>query len=475
MKQISSKSKILKNLFGVGDAGFSFMTMIETSFFLIFLTDVAHLTLAGVAMISTLSGIFDTISTILAGVIVDKSSPKHGKYRSWLLYGPPFVIVFFALQFTKVGTDFTAALVICVGFVINHFIRNIARTANRSLVGVLTDDPTERAHLSGRISAGSSMGKLCASKFVLPMSLAFASLFTQNGEIWGYTLTAAVGATLMLIGYYVHYFITKGYDLPKPRGEKGKKLIDVEKVSVLDMLKSVFATPPLIAIVFHDCLRLIGYYSLIALIAYYSKIMFLENSAPVISTLLPAFNLGTLFGSLLSEHVVAKFGTRMSAIIGMAGCSSFTVAAYFCSGSRMTVIVLIFVSQVFFGVAYGLTTSFYTNCATYSEQKSGKNTKGVIMSLCSFSIKVSIVIRGLVITTGLGIIGYSAEAAITGSVASGMTILCFIVPAIFIAAAIIPLLFYKLSDKEVMEMGNEIALRKKAAIEKAESDDQVTV
>lgn len=39
--------------------------------------------------------------------------------------------------------------------------------------------------------------------------------------------------------------------------------------------------------------------------------------------------------------------------------------------------------------------------------------------------------------------------------------MCFIVPAIFIAVAIIPLLFYKLDDKEVMEMDGEIALRKK--------------
>ena len=94
------------------------------------------------------------------------------------------------------------------------------------------------------------------------------------------------------------------------------------------------------------------------------------------------------------------------------------------------------------------------------------------MGLCSFSIKMSIVLRGLVITTGLGIIGYSAEAAITDSLAGGATIMCFIVPAIFIAVAIIPLLFYKLDDKEVMEMDGEIALRKKAAIEKAEADDQ---
>ena len=469
MKRINSK---IKNFFGLGDAGFSFMTTVETSFFLIFLTDVANLPLAWAAIISTLTGVCDTVSAIVAGAIVDKCNLKHGKYRSWLLYGPPFVIVFFALQFTKVGTDLTAAIVICLGFIISHFIWNIAWTANRSLVGALTDEPTERAHLSGRISAGSSIGKLLASKLVPLMAVAFAGLFGGGGAVWGYTCTALVGAALMLVGYYVHYFITNGYDLPEPKAEKGTELATVEKVSVLDMLKGVFANPPLVATVFCDFIRLIGYYALMAFVAYYSKVMFPESSAAVMGNILLAFNLGTLVGSLLSKHAVAKFGTKMSTIIGMAGCVVFTAIAYFFAGSQIAVIVLIFVSQVFFGVAYGLTTSLYTNCATYSEYKTGKNTKGFIMGLCSFSIKMSIVLRGLVITTGLGIIGYSAEAAITDSLAGGATIMCFIVPAIFIAVAIIPLLFYKLDDKEVMEMDGEIALRKKAAIEKAEADDQ---
>ena len=76
----------------------------------------------------------------------------------------------------------------------------MAWTAYRSLVGALTDEPTERAHLSGRISAGSSIGKLFASKLVPLMAVAFAGLF-GGGAVWGYTCTALVGAALMLVGY----------------------------------------------------------------------------------------------------------------------------------------------------------------------------------------------------------------------------------------------------------------------------------
>lgn len=468
MKRINSK---IKNFFGVGDAGFSFMTVVETSFFLFFLTEVAKLPLATAAIISTLTGICDTVSAIVAGVIVDKLNPKHGKYRSWLLYGPPFVIVFFAFQFTKIGTDPVAAVVICAGFIISHFIWNIAWTANRSLVGALTDEPTERAHLSGRIAAGSSLGKLFASKLVPLMALAFAGLFAGGSAVLGYTLTAIVGGILMMLGYYVHYAITAGYDEPQPKAEKGSELAAVEKVPIADMLKNIFKNPPLLATVFCDFIRLVGYYAFMAFVAYYGKVMFPESSAQVTGNILLAFNLGTLVGTLIAKHCVDRFGSKLSTIVGMAGCALFMGICYFFGANQIVVIALIFISQVFFGVAYGLTTSFYTNCATYSEYKTGKNTRGFIMGLCSFSIKMSIVLRGLVITTGLGLIGYSATVAITPELTNSVLTMCFIVPTIFMAVALIPIFFYRLPDKTVVEMETEIAARKKAAIEKAELDD----
>ena len=457
MKRINSK---IKNFFGLGDAGFSFMTTIETSFFLIFLTDVASLPLSWAAAISTITGIFDTVSAVVAGVIVDKCNLKHGKYRSWLLYGPPLVILFFALQFTKIGTDISAAALICLGFIISHFIWNIAWTANRSLVGALTDEPTERAHLSGRISAGSSIGKLFASKLVPLMIVAFAGLLSSGGEIGGYTCTAAVGALLMLVGYYVHYGITAGYDLPETSKDKNTETRHAESVSIGDMLKSVFTNPPLIATVFCDFIRLIGYYALMAFVAYYAKVVFPDNATAATGNILLAFNLGTLAGSLLSKHAVAKFGTKNATLLGMLGCVIFTVPAYFFAENQLAVIIMIFISQVFFGIAYGLTTSLYTSCATYSEYKTGKNTKGFIMGLCSFSIKMSIVLRGIVITTGLGMIGYAVDAAITPALTQQISLMCFIIPAIFIAVGILPLLFYRLKDEDIMAMDQEIAQRK---------------
>lgn len=66
----------IKSFWGISEVGFSFMSTVETTFFVIFLTDVAQLPLALVAAITSVAGIADAITAMLAGVIIDKVNFK---------------------------------------------------------------------------------------------------------------------------------------------------------------------------------------------------------------------------------------------------------------------------------------------------------------------------------------------------------------------------------------------------------------
>ena len=82
MKKINSR---IRRFWGVSDIGFSFMSAVDTAFFVIFLTDVARLPLPIIAVLISTTGILDIITSILSGVIVDKVKFKNGKYRPWLI------------------------------------------------------------------------------------------------------------------------------------------------------------------------------------------------------------------------------------------------------------------------------------------------------------------------------------------------------------------------------------------------------
>lgn len=455
MKKINNK---IKTFWGISEVGFSFMSTVETTFFVIFLTDVAKLPLPLVAAVTSIAGIADAITAMLAGVIIDKVNFKGGKYRPWLIYCSPFVVAFFVLMFTKIGPDPVAALICAIGYILSHGIWNISWTANRTLVGELTDDPKERAFLSGRISAGSSAGKILASYLVPVLNIFFLGVFAGSSGVIGYTMTALIASLTFTVCFVVHFVITKGYDEPKELSDADTK--GARSISFKDMAKSITSNPQLLLVLIYDFLKLIGYYTLMASVAYYAKVVLKDESA--ISFILVVFNVGALIGSLISKRIVDKVGSKLTNIIGILGFVICLVVIYIMPVNKIIVTSLLGLGQIFFGIAYGNTTSLYSNCGTYSEYKTGKNTKAVIMSFSSLAIKISIAVRGVVITSVLSAISYNADAAITNSTVSGIKMLFLLVPIAFLVISIIPLLGYKIKDNDIAVMEKELQERAKA-------------
>ena len=451
MKKINNQ---IKKFWGVSEVGFSFMSTVETTFFVIFLTDVAKLPLCLTAAITSIAGITDALTAMLAGVIIDKFHFKNGKYRPWLIYCPPFIVALFVLMFTRIGSDTTAALLCGAGYILSHAIWNICWTANRTLVGILSDDSKERAFLSGRISAGSSAGKIIASYFVPVLNIFFLGIFSSKTGVIGYTLTALVAAIGFTICYYIHYVITKGYDV-EVKEEKSSS--NVKRVTFKDMAKGIASNPQLLFVLSYDFLKLIGYYTLMASVAYYAKVVLKDSGA--ISLILVVFNTGALIGSLYSKNAVSKIGSKYANLVGVLGFAVALIVIYILPSNKFIVTGLLGVGQIFFGIAYGNTTSIYSNCGTYSEYKTGVNTKAIIMSFSSLAIKISIAVRGAVIPAVLAAIAYNPDEVITSSVQNGVKTLFLIVPIVFLVVSIIPLLAYKIKDSDVAMMEKELQER----------------
>ena len=453
MKKIN---KQIRTFWGISEVGFSFMSTVETTFFVIFLTDVAQLPLGLTAAITSIAGITDALTAMLAGVIIDKFHFKNGKYRPWLIYCPPFIVALFVLMFTRIGSDTTAALLCGAGYILSHAIWNICWTANRTMVGILSDDAEERAFLSGRISAGSSAGKIIASYFVPVLNIFFLGIFASSTGVIGYTLTALVAAIGFTICYYIHYVITKGYDLEIKEGETTSS---VKRVTFKDMAKGIVSNPQLLFVLVYDFLKLIAYYTLMASVAYYAKVVLQDPGA--IPLILVVFNTGALIGSLYSKNVVAKIGSKYTNLVGVLGFAAALIVIYILPANKLIVTALLGVGQIFYGIAYGNTTSIYSNCGTYSEYKTGKNTKAIIMSFSSLAIKISIAVRGAIIPAVLAAIAYNPEGAITASMQGGIKTLFLLVPIVFLVVSIVPLLAYKIKDSDVTMMEKALQERGK--------------
>lgn len=401
----SSLKKSIRGVWGISEVGFSMMSTMETVFFMFFLTDVALLPLAITGVIAGSTAIIDAISAVVAGIVIDKVTFKNGKYRNWLLICPPIVTAFFVLMFTKIGGDVTAGIIIGIGYVMSHFVWNISWTANRNLISTISDEPTNRAWLSARIAVGSNLGKLAGSYLVPPITTALFGVFAATSgsgtvPVIAYTLAALIMACCFMACYFTHYGITKGCDA---------KVSMAKAVTFKDMAKAVATNDQLIVVLLHDALRLVGYYGVATLTTYYAKCVL--NVPGDSAIMLVFFYLGCIIGSTFTPRVNKILGLKKTTFLGVLGWLVAQALTFVLPANLVAVCTLLFLGQLFFGFAYGLTSNLYGMCGTYGEWKTGGQAHGVTMAFCSLAIKLGVAIRGIIIPVVLGMILYNPTVA----------------------------------------------------------------
>lgn len=74
-----------KFAYGCGEISTNIVFTISTSLLVMFYTDVAHVSAAIIGMIIAVSQVFNGVSDIMAGFIVDRTRSKYGRARVWML------------------------------------------------------------------------------------------------------------------------------------------------------------------------------------------------------------------------------------------------------------------------------------------------------------------------------------------------------------------------------------------------------
>ena len=258
-------NKSLLYTFGVGDLFFTLMINMELYFFPAFLTDYAQFSLGVVGKILYVTSFADIVCALVAGVILQKVALTFGgRYRSWLLIGPPIVAPLFILQFTKIGNVSVAAWIIIVGFIASHLLFNVVYAASGSMVGSLSQRPNERTILSSSRAQGISAAGLIFSATALPMIRFFGS---RTSDLIGYAITVAIFGVLMIAGYLYVYRITAG------KSAHSESEIPVEKQaprqSIGEIVGLVFKNPPLLILVISETFRNAGLFIITAFAFYY--------------------------------------------------------------------------------------------------------------------------------------------------------------------------------------------------------------
>ncbi len=444
--------KSITNLYGLPSFGFQLFVNMEVFFFAAFLTDFAKLPMAMVGTVLLITSIFDILWVPTSGVIIEKTNLKWGKYRSWLLIGPPFAALFFILQFSNFGSPTVSAILITIGFVVSHLIWNIFYTGHVAMNSSMTNDRGERIAMSANRGMFNGLGAITFSLIGMPMIL----FFGKTNPAQGYTITVVITGLVMIASYYALFFLTKNY---AHHGTATQADAPVEKLSVGEMLKQLVVNPPLIGLMLGEVGRYLGRFVIFGLAFYYFS--YVVKDLASLTIFMTGLNVVIFLGAFIANPLARKFGERNVYILSLLIFITGLLVVWAFPMSSTSFMIVMFIAYLGYAMPDALGVAMYGSTVEYGEWKTGKNARGFIMSLLGLPIKVAILIRGLIITAILAGTGFVAGMDATPELVKGITNGLTLIPAGFIFVGLICItLLYRITPKKLEEMQSEIQARK---------------
>lgn len=411
--------------YGCGDLGCNIIYSAMSSFLLFYYTDYVHVSAGVIGTIMLLSRVFDGITDLIMGIIVDRTKSRFGKCRPWILrMAIPFALAGILLFTVPSGLGNTAKLAYI--FITYNLVSSVIYTAINvpyaTLNSLITQDQYERSVLSIFRMILATTGTLIITNLTLPL----VEFFGNNLSAW--TKTFAVFGILAVIVFMITFTGTKERVVPA-KDTKQEKVPFVKGIRLLFQNKYWMMITITLVFIFIN-------YSLNGGAAVYYAKNILHNS-DMVGTMNLVANLVQIGVMFFTAFIIKKIGKRNMLIVG-AVIYGLGFAMFGFVGTNMTGIIIACVLK---GVGNaGISSCMFaivSDTIEYGEWKIGYRTEGLINSASSFGFKVG---NGL----GSAILGWVIGAAGAGT---GSEITFIWIPAILCIGQVVVMWFYKL-DKE---------------------------
>uniref|UniRef100_UPI003FEE4C90 MFS transporter n=1 Tax=Candidatus Fimivicinus sp. TaxID=3056640 RepID=UPI003FEE4C90 len=412
-----------------------------------FLTDILMLPAAFIGVLTTFSRIFDAFTDISMGVIADRTRSKFGRFRPWVLRAGPIFCLCMALSFLKLPIGVVG---LCVFAGIMYLVTgSLAFTAVDipfwSLPAAMTSNTKERSSIIGTTTTVSN-AVAGAIGIILPLALAAFGEF----EWTSYFYIAVIVAIFASVMYLISFKMVKEHVVPDDR----------EKFSLRLAMKNIFTNQPLLCVQLSNVACLLA----IALRGYLNYYYCMYNLGDI--KLASLMSMITLIGMVVGS-ILFIFGSKL---IGKRNCmfaiaiiyTAANLALYAAGWSNLTTIfVCAAVSNITMGAAIVCVNAMLADTIEYGEWKTGQRNEAMITSTRCFVTKCVSAVAGLVVALVIGLTGMVPQAAEQApTVLNSFHFVYTLGSAGVMILAIVPMFFYKLTEKRHAEIMEELAARK---------------
>lgn len=437
--------------YGFGDFGCNIIYTAMSAFLLFYYTDYAGVSAFAVGTIMMVSRLFDGVSDIIMGVIVDRTKSKYGKARPWILrMCIPFAIS--GVLLFSVPTSWAETPKLIYVFITYNLVSTVVYTAINvpysALNALMTQNPYERSVLSIFRNLLATAGTLTINIFTLPL----VEFFGNNALAW--TKTFFIFGIVAIIAFLYTFWGTS---------ERVKSVAQLQStenndVPVLVGIKALFKNKYWIMMTGMLTLFFLMYAINGGSTVYYAKDILGDKN--LVGTINGIFNIVQICGMFFIAMMIKKFGKRNIFALGLVlDIVGMLILNY--SNGAMSLIIISSVIRGLGNACGGATMwAMVSDTIDYGEWKTGYRTEGLVNSACSFGWKIGngigSALLGLILEAG----GYVGTAITQTETALFSIEICFIwIPIAIYVIGLVIMSFYHL-DKEfpaiIRDLNNRI-------------------
>jgi GPH family glycoside/pentoside/hexuronide:cation symporter/probable glucitol transport protein GutA len=452
-------SQLAKISYGLGGFGINLPWTFISIYLAIFLTEVSAISAVAVSVIFLVTKVLDVVNDPIIGVIEERTRSKFGRFRPWILYCCPLLVLTNILCFTTPFSG-TAAKVIwaCTGYLLVAIFYGAVSLGYGALSTVMTYDPAERTELSSWRMIGTSLHIVVLSLVSMPLILHFSGAGDGKTILSkGYTVTAVICAAVTIPMFMFLFFASR--EVVKPVAEK--------RASIKETIKTVVTNKPLICIFFMRMLSLTGFFGRLGLNAYY--FIYVIGRPDLIGILMMLPNLISMVIMFVFKNIIDKIGKKRSFLISVTGSSIFSFLIFVINPVHNinTLVVLTILYGAFYGLGVPIPLAFASEAIDYMEDKTSVRADGTSYSVVSLSSKIASAIGVSIGLLIMAAFGYSANVPQTESGLLGINIAANFFPAICFLLALIPIALYKLTPEKNAEIRERLQKKAMAKIDKS--------
>ncbi len=478
--------------FGIAALGQGMVYAIMSSYISDFYINVLQLPLLFVFFLLLLARFWDAVNDPIMGVIVDKTEPKGGKLRPYILFSAlPIailsILLFIDPPFSEAGTMVFVAVI----YVAWDMVYTISDIPFWSLPNMMTPDPQERGSTISFGRTLNGIGSAVPIVIFTALGLFLPLLIDSQGvnlDKWKYLIMALIAAILGCGLYITSYFRVKERVVVPKKAKDRKK-------GEPTILSRIFHCKPLMLVVVMGILST-GRYMMqtasihVARYAFYvgpdlstvaNPTAALQTSITIVSTVFTACSAIGMFGSmLLMPKLYKKFNYKQIVIVScIAGFFASMITAllgYFSISKNIgslfyVCIPFILIQSIPLGVLNVTSYAMVGDCLDYLEWKTGFRDNGLGSACQSFVNKLGNAIAAVIIILMYIAINlnptdiYSSGAVVIATdLAIGQRLAMFslvtLVPGISLLVCAIPIFFYDLVGKKKDQITADLAVRR---------------